>query len=210
MRNTGDSSVPTRPSFVGRLKSPDDNTTWQQFFDRYWKLIYEVAVRSGLTESEAKDVVQETVVTVAKKIGSFEYNREQGSFKGWLLTITRCRIVDEFRKRPRFQTTSIHNPAADSAATSTIDRIPDEGTNDLVALWDEEWRKNLMDVAVERVKRQVKARHFQVFELSVLRNWSAHQIARALNLNLGQVYLTKHRLVKLVRNEVKNIEDKVV
>ena len=210
MRNTCDTSVPTRPSFVGRLKSHDDNTTWQQFFDRYWKLIYEVALRSGLTESEAKDVVQETVVTVAKKIGSFEYNPAQGSFKGWLLTITRCRIVDEFRKRPRFQTTSIHDPAADSASTSTIDRIPDEGTNDLVALWDEEWRKNLMDVAVERVKRQVKARHFQVFELSVLRNWSAHQIARALNLNLGQVYLTKHRLVKLVRGEVKSIESKVV
>jgi RNA polymerase sigma factor (sigma-70 family) len=210
MRNTCGTSVPTRPSFVGRLKSPDDNTTWQQFFDRYWKLIYEVALRSGLTESEAKDVVQETVVTVAKKIGSFEYNPAQGSFKGWLLTITRCRIVDEFRKRPRFQTTSIHDPAADSALTSTIDRIPDERTNDLVALWDEEWRKNLMDVAVERVKRQVKARHFQVFELSVLRNWSAHQIARALNLNLGQVYLTKHRLVKLVKNEVKSIENKVV
>jgi RNA polymerase sigma factor (sigma-70 family) len=203
-------SIPTRPSFLGRLKSPEDDATWQQFFDRYWKLIYEVALRSGLTETEAQDVVQETVITVAKKIGSFEYNPAQGSFKGWLLTITRCRIVDEFRKRPRFQTASIHAPADDSVATSTVDRIPDERTNDLEGLWDEEWRKNLMDVAVERVKRQVKARHFQVFELSVLRNWSAHEIAKALSLNIGQVYLTKHRLVKLIKSEVKSLESKVV
>ena len=33
--------------------------TLAEFFDRYWKLIYEVALRSGLTESEAQDVVQE-------------------------------------------------------------------------------------------------------------------------------------------------------
>src|SRR5215208_7042246 len=103
MWKTGGTSIATRPSFVGRLKSPEDNATWQEFFDRYWKLIYEVALRSGLTQSEAQDVVQETVISVARKIGSFEYNPVQGSFKGWLLKITRRRIVDEFRKRSRFQ-----------------------------------------------------------------------------------------------------------
>lgn len=210
MWKTGGTSIPTRPSFVGRLKSPEDNATWQQFFDRYWKLIYEVALRSGLTQSEAQDVVQETVITVARKIGSFEYNPAQGSFKGWLLKITRCRIVDEFRKRSRFQIASIHTPADDSVSTSTVDRIPDENTSRLETLWDEEWRKNLMDVAVERMKHKVKARHFQIFELSVLRNWSAHHVAKALSLNVGQVYLTRHRLVKLVKTEVKSLESKVI
>lgn len=173
-------------------------------------MIYEVALKSGLTESEAQDVVQETVIAVARKIGSFEYDRSQGSFKGWLLTITRCRIVDEFRKRPRYCTASLHAAGDDRVSTSTVDRIPDPASGDLDAVWDQEWRKNLMEVAIERVKRQVKARHFQVFELFVLRSWSAHQVARALSLNIGQVYLTKHRLLQLIKGEVKDLEHKAL
>ena len=87
----------TRRSLVERLVDLGDRQRWQQFFDIYWKLIYGVARRAGLREAEAQDVVQETVITVAKNISKYE--REAGSFKSWLLHITRWRIADQFRKR---------------------------------------------------------------------------------------------------------------
>ena len=87
----------TRESLIGRLVNLEDRARWQEFFETYWRLIYGVARKAGLTDAEAQDVVQETVITVAKNISRYE--RTAGSFKGWLLHITRWRIADQFRKR---------------------------------------------------------------------------------------------------------------
>src|SRR6188768_4080138 len=92
-----DSLLPTRRSLLSRLRDCEDQAGWREFFDTYWRLIYNVARKSGLTDSEAQDVVQETVLTIAKSIG--KYDRKAGSFKGWLLNTTRWRIADQFRKR---------------------------------------------------------------------------------------------------------------
>src|SRR6478672_13648173 len=89
----------TRRSLVDRLANWDDRKRWQEFFDTYWKLIFSAARKSGLTEVEAQEVVQETIITVAKKVGQLRYDPARGSFKGWLLHITRWRIADQFRKR---------------------------------------------------------------------------------------------------------------
>jgi len=58
----------TRRSLVERLADWRDQKNWQEFFETYWKLIYSVAVKAGLTDSEAQDVVQETIITVAKRV----------------------------------------------------------------------------------------------------------------------------------------------
>ncbi|MEP6673169.1 MAG: sigma factor, partial [Chthoniobacter sp.] len=77
---TGPRLLATRRSLVERLTNWQDQRNWQEFFDTYWRLIYGVARQSGLTDAESQDVVQETVLTVAKNITKYE--REQGSFKG--------------------------------------------------------------------------------------------------------------------------------
>src|ERR1041385_7606531 len=94
-----DDLMPTRASLIARLKNWQDHSSWQDFFDTYWKLIYGIARKSGLTEPEAQDVVQETMVSVAKHMPTFKYGPAIGSFKAWLLTLTRWRIADQLRKR---------------------------------------------------------------------------------------------------------------
>ena len=59
--------IPTRTSLLGRLKNWDDQESWKEFFDTYWKMLYSVARRAGLSETDAQDVVQEAIVAVAKK-----------------------------------------------------------------------------------------------------------------------------------------------
>ena len=66
--------IATRRSLVDRLANWDDQRHWQEFFDTYWKLIYSTARKSGLTDEEAQDVVQETIITVAKKIDKLRYD----------------------------------------------------------------------------------------------------------------------------------------
>jgi len=72
---------------------------WKDFFDTYWKLIYGVAIKAGLNDAEAQEVVQETIIAVAKQMEGFKYDPKMGSFKGWLLLQTRWRIADKMWKR---------------------------------------------------------------------------------------------------------------
>src|SRR6185295_9915772 len=97
--NDPDQFIPTRRSLLSRLKNWDDQESWKEFFDTYSRLIYRVAAKAGLTDAEAQDVVQETVIIVAKKIPGFKYDPALGSFKSWLLLITRRRIEKQLKKR---------------------------------------------------------------------------------------------------------------
>ncbi len=73
-------------------------TGWLEFFNIYWRLIYNVARRAGLGHEDGQDIVQDTVVKVSRSIGDFDYHRHRGSFKNWLCVVTRSCIVD-FQRR---------------------------------------------------------------------------------------------------------------
>src|SRR6266545_4859896 len=122
--NKPDDSIQTRWSLIGRLKDMDDQQSWQEFFDAYWKLIYAVALKAGLSDAEAQDVVQETVISVAKKMPEFKCDPAAGSFKSWLLTLTRWRIVDQLRKRGSLGGISSRSTGGDGDDPSRIDQKP--------------------------------------------------------------------------------------
>src|SRR3954452_21554216 len=92
-------SIPTRQSLLKKLKVLENQDGWQEFFETYWSLIYSTATRSGLNDSEAQDVVQETVICVVRSMPNFNYDPKIGSFKAWLRKLTRWRISDHIRKR---------------------------------------------------------------------------------------------------------------
>src|SRR3954467_4783838 len=199
------SLLATRRSLVDRLANWDDQRRWQEFFDTYWKLIYSAARKSGLTETEAQEVVQETVITVAKNISKLHYDPAIGSFKGWLLNITRWRIADQFRKRKRVGEQSAKT-RRDGHETATIEKIADPAGFDLDAAWDEEWRRNLLQAATERVKKKVSGKQYQIFDCYVLKQWPVQKVAKELRVSVAQVYLAKHRLSALLKKEVTNVE----
>ncbi|MSU64358.1 MAG: hypothetical protein EXS31_18545 [Pedosphaera sp.] len=132
MREPSNEAVPTRWSLLERLKNTDDQESWREFFATYRNLIHSVALRSGLTEAEADDVVQDTIIAVAKKMPGFDARPEAGSFKSFLLLITRRRIVDQFRKRP--PASASPGRGDETARTATIDRVPDPASLDLDAV----------------------------------------------------------------------------
>lgn len=194
-----DRLLATRLSLIERLGDWKDQARWQEFFDTYWRLIYNVARKSGLTDAEAQDVVQDTILTIAKSIG--KYDRKAGSFKGWLLNTTRWRIADQFRKRDPADRQS---PGRDDDGrdTATIERIAGADGRELETVWDQEWERNIFQGALERVKKRVAARQFQIFECCVIKRWSAARVAEALRVNVAQVYLAKHRVSALMKKEV--------
>jgi RNA polymerase sigma factor (sigma-70 family) len=199
-----DAFIPTRRSLLSRLRRLDDDQSWQDFFDTYWKLIYSTATKAGLSHADAQDVVQETVLTVARGIQGFRYDPAQGSFKGWLLHTTRWRILDHLRQRKG--QSQLSAPPQDTRATDLLARIPDPASAQIEAVWEAEWQKNLMDAAIERVKREVQPKHFQIFELYALKGRPARAVARTFGINVALVHLTRHRVAGLIKKEVKRLE----
>ena len=195
----------TRSSLVHRLRNWDDHGGWQVFFDRYWRLIYAVATKAGLSDAEAQDVVQETVVAVARQMREGGYDRGKSSFKNWLCLITRRRIVDHFRRRTKIRKQSL-DAAEDSSSANPLARLADPASLELDAVWEEEWRKNLAAAAIECVKQQVAPKHFQIFDLVVLKELPVREVTKLLKVNAAQVYLVRHRVSALVKKEVARLE----
>src|SRR5215510_4812309 len=197
--------LPTRWSLLSRLKNWDDQASWQQFFDTYWKLIYSVAIKAGLSDAEAQDVVQETVITVAKNLDQFKMDPARGSFKGWLMHTTRWRIADQFRKR----TPGLGGPAAHNGdRTDTVERVPDPAGVSLEALWNDEWEKNLLAVATENVKSRVSPEEYQMFDLCSLRQCPVKEVAAKLGVKIWKVYFAQKKVGELFNKEVRKLAGK--
>jgi len=208
MVNPKDDSYPTRPSLLHRLKDTQDHQSWQEFNDLYRKLIFGFAIKAGLTEDEAQEVVQETLIAAAKNLPEFRYDPKVCSFKTWLLNLSRWRVQDQLRKRVPAAPATFSKPR-DADRTATIERVADPAGLELEAIWEKEWQTTLLDAAVEKVKAQVDLKQWQMFDLYALKEWTAKDVAKALGVSVGRVYLTKHRVTALLKKEMKRLDKKV-
>jgi len=200
---------PTRESLLERLRDLGDHEGWKVFFDLYWKLIYSAAMKAGLNDAEAQDVVQETVISVCRHMPGFEYDRKKGSFKTWLLRLTSWRIVDQLRKRQR----DIEQPPPESGTsteTTGIERLPDPVNAGIRKVWDEEWESTLLDGAMDRVKRRTDPKQYQVFYLYAVKKWPVSKVARTLKVSRGMIYLIKHRVGSAIKKEITRLQDKPI
>ncbi|MCW5559451.1 MAG: sigma-70 family RNA polymerase sigma factor [Verrucomicrobiae bacterium] len=196
---------PTRRSLLTKLRSWDNQESWREFFDTYWRLIYEVARKSGLDAVEAEDVVQDTILAVARQMPDFHYDPARGRFKSWLRHLTRCRIADLLRKQYRSPGERLGDPAHDSEPP-TLDELPDPAADRLEAVWEEEWQQHVRAAALERIKQRVKPEHYQMFELHMLQGWPAKEVASTYGVASATVYWVCQRVSRLVKQQARDLE----
>ncbi|MEI6534933.1 MAG: sigma-70 family RNA polymerase sigma factor [Verrucomicrobiaceae bacterium] len=192
----------TRKSLIEKLDNWEDHKVWDEFYQTYWRLIFSVANKAGLTREEAFDVVQETIIAIARQVKKGQYDPRAGSFKAWLLQMTRWRILDVFRARKRQPSLADQGDEHSENANLAMDRLTQDKDNVLEKMWDKEWRDNISNAALERVKGRVSPRQFQIFDCYVMKGWGVKKTSDVLGINAAQVYLAKHRVGALVKKEV--------
>lgn len=201
--------LPTRVTLLSRLRDWKDRESWQEFFDTYWRLIFSTARRAGLSEEESQDVVQNVLVGASKALRSFRYDPSIGSFKGWLMRITRNKIADQFKKRPPWDA-SVRQPTVgveDGRAPLSPEDLPAPHEDAIDRYFELEWKDNLVLAAMRRVRGKVSDRQFQIFDLYVNQDRSVSEVCSALQVSRGQVYLARHRVAKKLREEVARLEE---
>ena len=197
----------TRKSLIARLDNWEDQRTWDEFYQTYWRLIYSVAIKSGLRQDEAFDVVQETILSIAKQSKKNLYDPEQGSFKAWLMNMTKWRIADQFRKRKKDTAMAIPDWQLEERSESVVERVEDPKADVLERLWDVEWKNNLAEAALSRVRKLVSPKQYQIFHCYVVKQWDAKKVTQQLGVSMAQVYLAKHRVGAVLKKELTKLEE---
>ena len=152
-------------------------------------------------------------MSVCKNMPKFKADPAFGSFKSWLLNLTRWRITDQVRKRRRGENAREELPKSgakgDTTSTPAEERVPDPAGNVLEAIWNDEWEKHIVDAALEKVKQQSSGKHYQIFFLQAIKQIPPAKVAETLKVPVDQVYLIKHRLTKIFEEAIKELETKL-
>jgi RNA polymerase sigma-70 factor (ECF subfamily) len=191
----------TRTSLIVRLRHHADATSWEQFVDAYGRIIHTLALRAGLGPEDAEDATQDALATLARLLPEFRYNPARGSFKSWVLTIARSKIIDTHRRRhaaARFEPP----PPSQPDETSFLDRIPDVAQLPPDEIVEQTWRQGLLDAAREQVRFQLSPKQYQIYDLHVVQEWSVDKVTESLQVSANQVYLAKHRVGEAIATEV--------
>jgi RNA polymerase sigma factor (sigma-70 family) len=188
------------------MRDLGDSESWRTFFETYWRLIYNVARKSGLSDDQAQDVVQDTVIAVARKMPEFRYDPAKGSFKHWLLLICRRRIHDQLRRVYSSRQIAQAGPEELAAATISVPTAAPSPDAQIEGDWEQAWRENVFQMALARVRQRANPKHYQVFDYCVLQNLRPAEVAVMLGLSAAQVYLAKHRISAAVKRAAREIE----
>ena len=68
----------TRPTLLERLQEGCDPLAWEEFYQRYWALIYASAKRRGCSDPTAEEIVQEVMLKVFEQKDVFQYDPARG------------------------------------------------------------------------------------------------------------------------------------
>ena len=194
-------NVQTRESLLRRVRDWSDDASWQEFFEIYWRLIYALAIQAGLNECEAEDVVQTTMMAVADNIRGFRYESEVGSFKSWLCHQAQWKIRDQLRRRRREDE---HLVRRGHTNTETLGIA--EERDPLAEVFERDWNQAVAVVALARIRARVNPKHFQMFDLYVIKKWPIRRVSQTLQVNVAQVYLAKSRISRLLKKQTKQVE----
>jgi RNA polymerase sigma factor (sigma-70 family) len=190
----------TRKTLINRLRQTNSDTrSWSEFYELYWKLVYSVARKAGLSETDAEDVVQETFLKVSKSIKKFDYDPSKGRFRNWLCLITKQQVANHYRKSKNLPPLpSNWNEDPDKPARD----IPDP-TSDWDSLWESEDRKHTMHLALTKLKDKVKPKPYQIFLAHCIKGMPVKEVASLLEVSDNEVYLAKSRVMPLFEEEIK-------
>lgn len=188
-------SCATKPSLLLRIRDADDTASWNEFAEIYGPVIGSYCRRRGLQPTDADDVVQETLLQVAKSIGTFEYDPSRGRFRDWLGTMVRNKITRFFQSQSR-QVSTIGNDQSVQLEASGEDP---EWTADLHA--------RILEVALLRIRADFEPATWDAFERLWCVGCPALEVARTVGMPIDSVYAAKSRVLRRLREEILLLAD---
>jgi RNA polymerase sigma factor (sigma-70 family) len=193
-----DHSSRTSVTLLGRLRQdPGDQAAWNDFVARYEPKMLQWCRGWRLQESDARDVTQDVLLKLHGQLAKFTYDPSR-SFRGWLKTLAHHAWRDLVDDRKR-----TGNGSGDARMQEFLESIV--ASDDLVAHLVEEFRRELMDLAMTRVRPRVADRTWDAFRLTALEGCAGATAAARLDMNITRVYTAKSEVKRMIRAEIRKL-----
>ena len=182
----------TRQSLIARLHDAGDAAAWVEFCAIYEPTVFRIARKYGLQDADAREVTQEVLLTVSRKIQAFDMTRD-GRFRGWLARIARNATVDLLRRRKA--------PAiGGSDFVRRLSEVPNAVDQDELEDFEIEARRQQFRWAADQVRHLVNTKTWQAVWLSAVEGKPGEQVAKQLGISVGAVYVARCRTLARVKS----------
>jgi RNA polymerase sigma-70 factor (ECF subfamily) len=168
-----------------------------QFTERYGRKIYAWCRRWNLQGADAEDLAQDVLLKLAEKMQTFDYDPTR-SFRAWLKTVTRHAWSDSWAGR------KASVAAGGSQALELLHTV--EAREDLVRRLEEEFDRELLDEAMNRVRTRVMPRTWEAFERTALQGQSGAEAAQELGMKVATVFVARSKVQKMLQEEMQSLE----
>jgi len=182
----------TRPTLLERLREGGDALAWDEFFQRYWRLIYAFAMKRGCSDQTAEELVQDVMLAVFEKRDVYRYDPQRGRFRDWLGTVVRNKLADR-RRRPSERIRAWGGDSQNRLAELEADDVQPD------AAWEAAFEDALLAALLDVVRREMNPRTYQAFELFTLYEVPAAKVAKTTGLTPNAVYQARKNVLKRLR-----------
>ena len=179
----------TSESLLLRIRDPRDRSAWDRFDAIYRPVVYRVARRAGWQHSDAEDLTQRVMASVAKAIPDWQKDNNKGGFRSWLYQIARNGLISTLRTSRR----DIAIGGSDFLERSQAMESP---TGEIERLIDEEHHRSQLRTAAEIVRDEFHTSSWQAFWMTTLGELSVPDAAEKLQLSTGAVYAARSRILR--------------
>ena len=182
----------TRATLLERLREGSDLVAWEEFFGRYWSLIFAFARHRGCSQHTAEEVVQDVMLKVFEQKDLFRYDPARGRFRSWLGTLVHKRVAD-FRRMPCERVRAAGSEPKGDVIDSVADASVCEGD------WDAAFEQSLLLVLLDVLRHEMSPRAYLAFELSTLHGLPGDKVAQHTGLTRNGVYRARKRAMARLR-----------
>ncbi len=181
------------------LTNWENKEEWNSFYKSYYPYLKNMAISCKLPSQDVEDVVQDVLISMAKQFRDKKFTSEKGAFHAWVTKFAKWRIIDIVRKN------RIRSNLITSGDDLLMESQPDNSQNN-DEKYEIEHQREIVKEALKNLKGSRKSKEYHIFYDFFIQNMSKEDIVVKYKTNLNNIYLAKHRVLKRLKKEIKNID----
>lgn len=170
---------------------------WRRLYQQYAPAMIHYGERLGLDTDTAYDVLQDTMIQLLDTLPDFEYDRERGKFRNYILTFMHRNALSRLRRKSRQAEVSddLAGEIEDESARKTLEAVYDEPA----------WKAGLVELALQRLREEGIAEQdtLNIFRAYVIDELPDSEVARRFGTSENAIYQVRHRVIRLIRKQLK-------
>jgi RNA polymerase sigma-70 factor (ECF subfamily) len=192
------SAPETRASLILRLRDSGDVGAWEEFVAIYRPVIVRLAVARGLQHSDADDLAQQVLLSIARRVPDWESDPQRARFRTWLGRVVRNAALNALSRR---------KPDRGAGGTSALILINGKAADDCddSEVLDLEARREAFRCVADQIRAEFQPKTWEAFWLTAVDGLGAAEAAKQTGKSIGAVYVARCRVMARFQEKVRTL-----